>query len=181
MRKHETPRQVRPVLDLAEDHLDDEQAEQREPEPEQARRALAPRGEVAEHEDEADAEDRNRAGVNEDHRLEPPKPRHVLRAAARVRPGRGGQRPCHQQRQRSTSDEQAEPPQLQRHDRFRAPACGRERLQREHDRARKHDRREQQVRSNHRPAQVGLDREVAERRLRERPGEHGPGEPPRAA
>src|ERR1043166_6137374 len=74
----ERPWQVRSVLDLADDHLHDQQPHHGHAEPEQARRALPPRGEVAEHEDEPDAEDGNGCRVDVDQRLKSPEPVDVL-------------------------------------------------------------------------------------------------------
>src|SRR4051794_9242427 len=70
MREHEPPRQVRAVLDLAENHLHEEQPEDPEPEREQARGALSPGGQIAEHEHQAEAEDGDRGRVDVDHRLQ---------------------------------------------------------------------------------------------------------------
>ena len=51
------------------------------------------------------------------------------------------------------------------------------RRNRHDDRAGEDGHREQEVRRNHQRVQAGLDRDQAERRLRERSGEDGDGEP----
>ena len=109
VREHQPPGKVCPPLELAEAHLDGEEAEQREPEPEQARRSLAPSGQIAQGEEEPDAEDDDRACV-ENTTGWSRQSRETARAAARMRSGGRGQRSGNEQRQRSRGDEQGQTP-----------------------------------------------------------------------
>ena len=130
-------------------------AKHAEAELEQPRPALALRGEVAEHEDERDREDAR------------PRPRGRRSAAAAARAGRRARRrrpsagPPAVASVPVTSSTQAAPRRTPAGVAARAarPArrgpAQRQRLEREHDRAREERHREQQVRGHDRPAQVG--------------------------
>ena len=180
--EHERPGQVRPVLHLAERHLREQHARRRPaPSPNSRGQRCALRGEVAEHEDERDREDRDRRGMDVDQRLQPPEPVDVLRAAAGVRPAGRRERPGQEQHAGRRGQRERAAPQLERRDRLRAAGAQRQRLEREHDRAGQQGHREQQVRGHDRPVQVAVHGEVAERRLGERADEDRERQPPRAA
>ena len=140
-----------------------------------------PRRKVAEDEDETRREHGHRARVDEDERLQAPEPVDVLRAAARVRPGRSRERARDEQGQAGSADHERDPAELGGDRRLGAAVRGRVGLEREHDRSREDDRGQQQVGGDDRPAKIGLDREVAERSLRERAHEQREREPSRPA
>ena len=76
------------------------------------------RGEVAEHEDERDREDRDGRGMDVDQRLQPPEPVDVLRAAAGVRPAGRRERPGQEQHAGRRGQRERAAPELERRDRL---------------------------------------------------------------
>src|SRR5919197_4883042 len=69
--EHEPPGQVRPVLELADPHLDEHEPHEPDREPEEERRGPSLRREVADDEDEREAEDRDTGRVHGQERVEP--------------------------------------------------------------------------------------------------------------
>ena len=72
----------------------------------------------------------------------------------------------------AADEDEREPAQLERDERGRPAVAKAERLDGEHDGSGQERDREEEVRRHDRPAEVGGDGEVAERRLRERAEEH---------
>src|SRR5256885_8414698 len=91
--EHQSPRQMRAPLQLAEPHLPEQHEEDAQTEREEPRRPLASRAEVAEAEQERAQEDADNRRMRIDDRLEPREPVDVLRLpAARMRSRRSRKR-----------------------------------------------------------------------------------------
>ena len=84
-----------------------------------------------------------------------------------MRARRGRERAADDERQPRDRDARTVEPELPRHQRLGAPAHELEGEEDEHDRPCEQHHRQQQMGRHDRPAQVSLDREVAERRLRQ--------------
>ena len=121
MHEDEAPRQMRAPLQLAEAHLSEQDEEDAGRQPEQARRAVTTRGEIAEAEEERDQEDPDDSAVPVDDGLEPPEAIDVLGlAAARVRPCGRRERAADDQDETGRREREAEPAQLERDQRLDA-------------------------------------------------------------
>ena len=99
MEQDEVPRQVQPVLQLAEPDLDEQHREQGKRRPKERWGALSTSGQVAEQEEKGATEDRDDAGMREHDRLQPRQAVDLGCAATRMRPGRGRERAADDERQ----------------------------------------------------------------------------------
>ena len=172
---------MEPILQLAQADLDEQDRENRECGREETRRTGAPRREVPEQEQERAAEDRDDSGMRVEDRLEARQPVHLRRSSTRMRPGCGCERAADEERQTRDGDAETEPPQLEREVDPHAPGRHLDGGEDQHDGPGEKQHRQQQVGGHNRPAQVGLDREVAEGRLCERSQEEHERELPGAA
>ena len=166
MHEHEAPWQRRSVLDLADDRLCDENGEQRPPQRQELRVAVAQPPQEPADEEDAEPERGGDADVDVDGvgDLEA-EALHVL-VRARMRPGRRRDRPGHDERRAGgDSGPGDELPEPARPGRRCAADDEPPRLDRDDDREREHDHREQEVRHHRERVEVDRDRDRAHRDL----------------
>ena len=180
MDENEFPRELRAPLELADPHLHEQQREHAEAEPEKSRRAVTKGGEVADREQEREQEEADDGAVEVHRPVELPEAADV-RAAARMRPGRGRERPADDEHEAGRGEDEGEEPQLARNERHRAAIAEAHCLDSEDDGPGKQRDREQEMRHHDRPAEVARDGEVAERSLGKRADEDEQGNPARPA
>ena len=171
---------MRVVLDRADQDLDADEPEHTEGEPEEPRCRRAARNEVAEHEREADPEDRRSHRMREHGVLKSPEPV-VLPRVARVRAGGGRDRAGDEEDEAACGRDDRGEPQLLRHGRRNGSSLRPERAHDQHDRGPEHDRGKQEVRHDQVRVEVEPDGQIAERSLQKRPHEHAHGRPARPA
>ena len=178
--QHETPRKMRPPLQLSQPHLDEQQHENGCAELEEAFRTVAARRQVAKAEAEGQEEDPDDRRVGIDERCQPSKPVDLVRSpAAGVRPRGGRKRSAHDQYEGRADEREPEPLQLRWNERLDAAHGSRADFEDENGRAPEQRDRQEQMDHDDRPAKVGRDREQADRRLRQSPKEDRKREPPK--
>src|SRR5205823_9323063 len=128
----------RPVLELADPHLDEQERHEPDSEPEEERHGAAPRGEVADEEDERKAEDRDAGRMHRQERVEPAEAGDAL--AAGVRPRGGRERARDDERERGAPEDERGAPELPGNELRRR----RDGLERDEERRAEDEHREQQ-------------------------------------
>ena len=99
----EPPREVRPVLELTDPHLDEDESDEADGQAEEERRRASPGGEVADDEDEGEPEHGHAGRVHREERVQPAEAGDSV--APGVRPGRGREGAGHEQRERCSDED----------------------------------------------------------------------------